>query len=415
MILALTTLLCAASLQEPVPFPYHRWEAAAGSRAGFEGDSTLHAFSGEAKPVQALLHADLTRLGATAGGDVWFLVKDLSTGKEDRDENMMGDLEAERFPRIRFRLDGLTGELGAAGSSSLDASGSFSIHGIEQPRLFPVTLERLADGALRVQGELKFLHTDHGIQPHSTFGLVKVHDEVNVWFDLTLQPVAGAPRSGTVAALSVKETVRIPGEPEKATESAWSLWSAGAEALLTSPGEWWLAGASGAVLRLDPRAGAPAAVLPPVEESFLAARARLTSLQEKLAAMAPEQRAKAGAKMEQTIARLEATLATAPAAGPAEVLRAEDRVEIRLGGVSWAVLEGLQGAARMPAALSALPELPAAVREALSGLEGTPGRAWLRTASPAGVREIEIHFGAPAAAAIPAWALEPKSWSPVTA
>jgi len=414
MILALA-LFCAASVQEPVPFPYQRWEAADGSRAGFEGDSTLHAFSGEAKPVQARLHADLARLGATAGGDVWFLVKDLSTGKEDRDENMMGDLEAERFPRIRFRLDGLTGELGAADSSSLGASGSFSIHGVEQPRVFPVTLERLAEGSLRVQGELKFLQTDHGIEPHSTFGLVKVHDEVKVWFDLTLRPVAGAPRSGTVAALSVKETVRIPGEAEKATESAWSLWSADTEALLVSPGEWWLAGVSGAALRLDPRAGTPAAVLPPVEDSFAQARARLTSLKEKLAAMAPEPRAKAGAKMEQTIARLEATLATAPAAGAAEVLRAEGRVEIRLGGVSWAVLEGLQGAARVPAALSALPELPAAVREALSELEGTPGRAWLRIASPAGVRELEIQFAAPAAAEIPAWAFEQKAWSPVTA
>jgi polyisoprenoid-binding protein YceI len=415
MIHFLTFLLTSAFAQDPIPFPYQRWEATAASRAGFEADSTLHAFTGETQRVQGLVHADLARLAETAGGSVWFLVKDLSTGKEDRDENMMGDLEAERFPRISFQLDGLTGSLAAAGVSALEASGSFTIHGMTQPRVFPVTLERVAGGGLHVRGELHFLQTDHGIEPHSTFGLVKVHDEVKVWFDLSLEPVAGASRTGSSAALSLSEVVHIPGEAERSSQSQATLWTAGTDALVVSSGGWWLAGKAGTALHLDPRAGRALAAAVPVEAAFAEAQTRLTSLKAKLAALAPEQRAKAGAKLEQTIARLEETLATAPAAGAAEIVRTEERIEIKLGSQTWAVLEGLSGEAQVPAALSAMPDLPASVRTALRSLSGTPNHAWIRVATPSGVRELDIRFAAPAPAAIPDWALDPKAWSPVSA
>lgn len=411
---SLCSLLLAAPIQEPAIFPYQRWEVAAGSRVGFDADSTLHEFSGETAQVQALVHADLARLHETAGGEIWFLVKDLSTGKDDRDENMRGDLDAEHFPRILFRLDGLSGSLAAAGAASLNASGSFAIHGVERPRAFPVSFERLAAGALRVRGDVRFLQTEHGIEPHSTFGLVKVHDEVKVWFDLTLQPVQGASRTGSLHALSLSETVRIPGEPERAAQTKASLWTAGPDALIAAADEWWL-GAAGGATRIDPRAGRALAAGPAVEAGFAEAQTRLASLKAKLAAMTPEQQAKAGAKLQQTMLRLEQTLAEAPAAGEAEIVRAEGRVEVRLGGKSWAVLEGLSGEAPVPAALSAMPDLPAAVRAALRGLRGTPSRAWLRSATPSGVREIEMSFAAPAAALIPAWALDPQAWSPVPA
>lgn len=415
MIIPLALLLGAVPVQEPAPFPYQRWEAGTGSRAGFDADSTLHEFSGETQQVQAWVHADLSRLGETAGGEVWFLIKDLSTGKDDRDENMRGDLDAEHFPRIRFQLAGLTGSLTATGAATLEASGSFSIHGVERPRAFPVTLERLSSGGLQVRGDLRFLQTEHGIEPHSTFGLVKVHDEVKVWFDLTLQPVKSPSRSGSRAAVIVSEMVRIPGEPERLGKAQASLWTTDAEALLISPSEWWLAGATGSPLRMDPRAGAARAEAPAVETAFAEAQARLTSLKEKLAALSPDQQARAGAKLQQTIVRLEETLAAAPAAGEAEIVRGEERVEIKLGGKTWLVLEGLTGAARVPAALSAIPDLPTAVRKALQTLNGTPTRAWLRVATPSGVREIEMSFAAPAAALIPGWAVDPKAWSPVPA
>lgn len=411
MIGLLLPLLLAAG-QEPAHFPYQRWEAGDGSRAGFDGDSTLHAFSGECTRLSAALHADLDRLAATGGGEVAFLVADLSTGKDDRDANMLEDLAADRFPRIVFRLDTLSGALAAAGSSNLEAMGAFTIRGVERARAFPVQIERLPGGRLAARGELRFLQTDHGIEPHSTLGLVKVHDEVRVWFDLQLQPVAAAERPGRMNAVRCTETVRIPGAPPATASAAWQLWSAGDAALLIGSGEWWLADAAGAGLRVDARRGRQLAAGAAVETAFAEARARLESFQRRLAALSPEQRAQAGTKLEETIARLQATLAEAPPPGPVEVKRAGDQVELLLGGTAWAVLQGLDGDAPVPAALAAMPDLPAAIRAGLSQLRGTPARVQLRAATPAGTREYVLELATGSEAVIPAWALDPAAWPP---
>ncbi len=407
----LLALMLAAG-QEPAHFPYQRWEAGDGSRAGFDGDSTLHAFSGECGRLNATLHADLDRLAATGGGEVAFLVADLSTGKEDRDANMREDLAADRFPRIVFRLDALSGALAADGGSELEATGAFTIRGVERVRTFPVQIERLPGGRLTARGELRFLQTDHGIEPHSTLGLVKVHDEVRVWFDLQLRPVTAAMRPGRTSAVRCTETVRIPGAPPATTSAAWQLWSSGDAALLIGSGEWWLSGAAGDGQRLDPRRGRQLASGAAVEAAFAEARARLESFQRRLAALSPEQRAQAGAKLEETIARLQATLAEAPPPGAVEVKRAGDQVELLLGGTAWATLQGLDGDAPVPAALAALPDLPAAVRAGLSQLRGTPARARLRATTPAGTREYLLEWAKSEDAVIPAWALDPAAWPP---
>lgn len=389
-------------------FPYQRWSAAAESRVGFRGESTLHGFEGECSALVAGLHADLGDLARTAGGEVSFRVADLATGKEDRDENMRSDLEADRFPTIAFRLDHLEGVLSAAGAGEATASGVFLIHGVDRSRSFPAAIERLDGGRLRVRGELRFLQTEHGIEPHSTLGLVKVHDEVEVWFDLTLAPPPAAAREGSLRPVRARAETRVAGADPVQEEFAWRMWSAADAVLLDGGAEWWLAAETGA--RLAPAAGRRSAPAPDAEAAFVEARVRLAALESRLADLPAEQRARAGAKLEEAIARLRRALEQAPAEGEAEILRAGDDVEIRLGGRTWARLEGLAGSESLPTALAEMPHVPGAVRAALRGLRGVPRSAFLLTATESGSREWRLEFGDAAPARIPAWALDAAAW-----
>jgi hypothetical protein len=122
------------------------------------------------------------------------------------------------------------------------------------------------------------------------------------------------------------------------------------------------------------------------------------------------QRAKAGAKLEETVGRLRAGLDEAPAEGAAELVRDGADVQIRLGARTWATLLDLEGQETVPAALAALPDLPAEVRRALRALRGTPRRAILLGFTAAGTRELALDFAPAAPAALPSWALDPGSW-----
>lgn len=409
MILSAALLLLAPQ-GDAAAFGYVRYSVSAGSRVGFRGSSTIHDFEGSCAALRAELHADLAAFAATAGGAVSFRVADLATGDEDRDENMRGDLEAGRFPEVVFRLDRLEGALPAAGAGAIQASGTFSIHGVERSRAFPAEIERLDGGRLRVRCSLVFLQSDHGIEPHSTFGVVRVHDEVEAWCDLVLEPVPAATRAAVARLIRVRGTTRIPGAEPVVEEETWRLWTTGDDALLDASSDWLLAGAAGEA-RVSPAAGARAAPQPDAESAFVEARARLASLESKLAAMGADQRARAGAKLEEAIDRLRLSLASAPAAGGAELRRADGVAEIVLGGKTWARFEGLAGEEPFPAALAGLPNLPAAVRATLRGLRGVPRSAEIHMVNESGERVLSLVCGEASAGAVPVWALDPASWT----
>lgn len=417
--LALGLLCCVPSQSaSPAPgsqtaleFPYQRWEAAAGSRVGFAGESTLHDFSGEAARVTARLHADLNRLATTVGGEVSFLVKDLSTGKEDRDENMRGDLEAERFPSVVFRLDGLSGAWPASGAAQLDARGAFTIHGVERPRNFRADVERRAGGALRVRGGLKFLQTEHGIEPHSTLGLVRVHDEVSIWWDLNLQPVASPRVAAAAQDLEWFERVIVPDAAPAEEHGQGRLWTAESGALFELGPQWLLGPAHGAALPLEPRSGRALAAPPSAEAVLRETQERLAALEQRLAQMTEGQRAKAGPRMQEAVDRMRKVLAEAPAAGPARVELVGDETRILLGDAVWVRLEALAGSGTAASALAALPGLPEQVSVVLAGLRGAPRSAEVRALTTVGTRTLTLKLGAAVPATVPAWAMDPAAWA----
>ena len=135
------------------------------------------------------------------------------------------------------------------------------------------------------------------------------------------------------------------------------------------------------------------------------------SLREKLAEMDARRRARAGAKLELTIERLELAETLAPAAGPAVVQREGESVSITLGGVEWARLEGLTGDSDLHLLGRATEDLPTEVRRALGELRGTPKSMTLRTANSSGVRTTTYTLGEPVKGTTPEWAWNPSAWT----
>ena len=146
------------------------------------------------------------------------------------------------------------------------------------------------------------------------------------------------------------------------------------------------------------------------EDAFDESRQRLESLEAKLEGLSAASRKRLGKRIEDSIARLGESLKNAPAGGDADVVREGERISIRLGGVEWALIEGLEGTGKL-SVFQGIPDLPREVRAELAQLEGLPTSLKLRTAGQAGVRTFEIQFGAEESGRVPDWAWTPETWT----
>jgi len=102
-----------------------------------------------------------------------------------------GVLDAHRFPEIRFAPEEpADAVLSVKPDGSIEGSlaGTLSLHGQQHPLAVPVQAKREGEG-WRVRGSVRFKQSDFGIEPYSGFlGTVAVHDEIQVEFDLVLEP-----------------------------------------------------------------------------------------------------------------------------------------------------------------------------------------------------------------------------------
>jgi hypothetical protein len=134
---------------------------------------------------------------------------------------------------------------------------------VEKPRVFHFRIEPLPAGKddpghdIHVQGELRFNMTEHGIKRPSVL-VVKVADEVRVWFDLTLRRVPDAGVEALVRPLRVEEEFapKEPGAAPSKLSATEYLWTAGAKQLWVRHLEpmWEKQDANGLVA-VDPRTG----------------------------------------------------------------------------------------------------------------------------------------------------------------
>lgn len=117
-------------------------------------------------------------------------VKDI---RSDKDSDQMDSrthkaLNADKFPVITYEF-GKTKSVTRKGNDFVVVTdGKLTVSGVTKNTTMTVTLTPLANGDLKIKGSDKVLFTNHGLKPPSfVAGTLKVDDEVEVIFDLTVK------------------------------------------------------------------------------------------------------------------------------------------------------------------------------------------------------------------------------------
>lgn len=113
-------------------------------------------------------------------------------GEDDRreiQEKMLSSrfLAAEEHPEIVLETTGLRVD-----DDEVEVRIDLTIRGETREVEVPVRFEDAGDGRLRLHGEVEVRQSEFGIEPESVAGVVNVDDEVELLFDLTVEPTARA-------------------------------------------------------------------------------------------------------------------------------------------------------------------------------------------------------------------------------
>jgi polyisoprenoid-binding protein YceI len=111
---------------------------------------------------------------------------------EVMDGLMQKNMKAADFPRIEYMLMEMTfkGPHEAGKPFDVDTTGELVIAGKTNKVSFPITLESLDGGKIRVTGAAPVKMTDYGVDPPAPnfgLGMMKCGDDVKIIFDWTLK------------------------------------------------------------------------------------------------------------------------------------------------------------------------------------------------------------------------------------
>jgi polyisoprenoid-binding protein YceI len=90
-------------------------------------------------------------------------------------------LDADRFPRITFRSESVSGRIPLKGAGEIEVTGDLSLHGVTKRLTLPMQV-RLEGDSLTVAGTAVLRQTDFDIQPVSVAGVVKVKNEITITY-----------------------------------------------------------------------------------------------------------------------------------------------------------------------------------------------------------------------------------------
>ena len=115
-------------------------------------------------------------------GDITVDAASGSSGNTIRDKRMTRDiLEAQRYPEVRFSPTAYRGSLAMAGTSSIEVTGSFLIHGKAREITIPMKMQMSREDITAI-GKFTVPYAQWGMTNPSSF-LLKVNDKVEI--DLT--------------------------------------------------------------------------------------------------------------------------------------------------------------------------------------------------------------------------------------
>lgn len=149
------------------------------SRVWFDASATMGRFQGEAQQVSGWADVSDTVTFAGTRGEVNVGAASFRTGVALRNQHLRNELEAERYPFVRFVLEG---------AAPGDAAGSLVLRGrlTVKDRATAVTIPARVtrvDGAVVLEGELPTKFTELGMRPPTRMGgLTRVRDDIVIHF-----------------------------------------------------------------------------------------------------------------------------------------------------------------------------------------------------------------------------------------
>ena len=382
---------------------------AAASSVGFDGRSTLHDWTARTQALSGTLVSGFPELCAVSGGQVIAEAAKLDSDNGLRDDEMRSRLDVKTHPQIRFRLAEARCLPVSGAVTPLELTGDFLIHGVSQARRLEAQLTPRGR-SLGVAGRLAFPMSEHGITPPDMV-VVTVTDRIEAWFDLLWRPVEETPLSASGQRVSWRSQRESAGAAAELASGEARLFSSPAGALfeLAVEDRWIVSGSAG-VRSLRPTRLLLEGPAPAIEAELEASRAKLQEARTKLAGLSDAQRARAGASLEKTIARLASAVELGPSGEPRRESDA-GRIALYFGERLW--FEARGSTAQDPPVgplLAAMPGLPAAVRAELLALPGVPAQLLLVQLEGSSRRTLELSFAAPEPALLAAQDLAPEAW-----
>ena len=166
------------------------------ARITISGTSNIHAYTASTTTVR-LTRAQLTcalegpdmwsnalKPGAVEAFEIAIPAATLTSPRDGLDKNMHEALKVKDHPDIVFRL--LRFEPGSGATDTLRGIGVLQIAGVEREVSIDLTTQR-EGSTLRVQGRVRLLMTDFGIEPPTAMlGMLKTDPKVGIAFETVL-------------------------------------------------------------------------------------------------------------------------------------------------------------------------------------------------------------------------------------
>jgi polyisoprenoid-binding protein YceI len=156
----------------------------------FDGHASTGDFAGTTRSVTGAVLASPDY--ASVRGWVEAPVATLRTGNGLRDRDLRKSMEAERYPTMRYDVDGATVRSAASADSvALLLHGTLRLHGVGRPVDVPVTVVRTADGA-QVTGTFPLDVTAYQVGGLTKLGgLLKMRERIEVHLALSFVAAGG--------------------------------------------------------------------------------------------------------------------------------------------------------------------------------------------------------------------------------
>jgi polyisoprenoid-binding protein YceI len=159
------------------------------TKVEFSVGSTLHTVHGTFKLKSGEVRFDPAN--GKAGGEVVVAATSGDTANDGRDKKMHGKvLESEKYPEIVFTPNQVRGKVAPQGSSEVEVSGVFRLHGQDHELTMTVSVEPDAGKQIRATTHFGVPYIKWGLKSPNTF-LLKVDGTVNVEIHATGQLSSG--------------------------------------------------------------------------------------------------------------------------------------------------------------------------------------------------------------------------------